>query len=79
MPLNIRDPRAAALARELAARRNTTMTAAIIEALENEIERERRKRPLRDRLADIAAKARAMAGPNGRDVPQAEIDELWSR
>lgn len=79
MPLNIRDPRAAELAKELAARRKITMTAAIIEALENEIEREREKRPLRDRLAELAAKARAIAGPNGRDVPRSEIDEMWSR
>jgi antitoxin VapB len=79
MPLNIRDPRAAELAKELAERRKITMTAAIIEALENEIKREREKRPLRERLADLAAATRAIAGPNGRDVPQSEIDEMWTR
>jgi antitoxin VapB len=79
MSLNIRDPRAAELAKELAARRKTTMTAAIVEALENEIKREREKRPLRERLAELSAATRAMAGPNGRDVSQSEIDEMWTR
>ena len=79
MPLNIRDPRAAELAKELAGRRKITMTAAIIEALESEIEREREKRPLRERLAELSAATRAMAGPHGRDVPRSEIDDMWSR
>ncbi len=53
MPLNIRDPRAAELAKELAARRKITMTAAIIEALQNEIKRERDPK-IRDGLLDDA-------------------------
>ena len=79
MPLNIRDPRAAALAKELSERRQTTMTTVIVEALENEIAREREKRPLAGRLAALAAKARAQAGPNCRDMAREEIDEMWRR
>jgi hypothetical protein len=52
--LSIRDPRAAELAKELAAHRKTTMTEAIIVALENELQRERDKLPLPDRLARLA-------------------------
>jgi antitoxin VapB len=79
MPLNIRDPRAAELAKELAARRKITMTAAIIEALQNEIKRERDKVPLRERLALLALTTRALAGRKGRPVPRSEIDDMWSR
>ncbi len=45
-PLNIRDPRARELARELASRRKTSITAAVIEALEHELVREREAIPL---------------------------------
>jgi len=79
MPLNIRDPRAAELAKELAARRKITMTAAIIEALQNEIKRERDKVPLRELLAQIALTTRACAGRKVRPVPRSEIDDMWSR
>src|SRR6266704_2691535 len=56
VPLSIRDPRAAALAKELARRRGTSMTAAIISALANEIRRDKEHEaaPLADRLAAIA-------------------------
>ena len=71
MPLNIRDPRAAELAKELAARRKITMTAAIIEALQNEIKRERDKVPLRERLAQTRAhhaRARRSQGTTGPSI-----------
>jgi antitoxin VapB len=79
MTLSIRDPRAAALARDLAGRRKTTMTAAIVQALENEIERDRAQRPLHERLADIARRGRGMARPGGRDMTKEEIDAMWER
>lgn len=44
--LNVRNPRAHALARELAQRRNTGITEAVIHALEHELERERSSTPL---------------------------------
>jgi antitoxin VapB len=79
MPLNIRDTRAAQLARELARRRGTTMTQAIIDALEAEIEREREARPLAERLLAIAADLKAAAGPKRRTMTKDEIDALWGQ
>lgn len=77
MPLSIRDPRAGVLARSLAKRRKTTMTRAIVAALEAEIERDRESRPLARRLADIADDLAAEARPGGRRMPREEIDEFW--
>jgi len=68
-PISIRDPRAAQLARLLASRRHTTMTAAIIDALENELRREQRKTPLRDRLGEIARETRAGGASGPRHEP----------
>jgi antitoxin VapB len=78
MPLSIRDPRAAALARDLAKRRGTTMTEAIIAALEAEIERDRARKPLVDRLSAIADELAAKGHPGGRRMTRDEIDDLWS-
>lgn len=76
MSLSIRDPRVRDLARDLAVRRKSTMTEAIVAALEAELARERETRPLRDRLADIALKAKAMARPGGREMSKDDIDAL---
>jgi antitoxin VapB len=77
--LSIRDPRVRELARDLAVRRKSTMTEAIIFALEGELAREREERPLRDRLAEIAEKAKAMARPGGREMTKDDIDALWGQ
>jgi antitoxin VapB len=77
MTLQIRDDRARALAQELAAKRNVTMTEAVIQALESELRRETEKEPLADRIARIAAIAAAEAGPGGRTMTKDEIDEMW--
>ncbi len=77
--LNVRDPRAQALARELAERRNTTMTKVVVSALENELARDRERIPLRDRLLKLADQLAVDAGPNGRDVSKAEIDAMWGQ
>lgn len=77
--LSIRDLRAAELARKLAAERKTTMTEAIIVALENELLREREKRPLGERLARLAEKAQRLAGPDRREATKEEIDEIWGQ
>jgi antitoxin VapB len=84
MPLNIRDPRATHLARALAERRGTTMTQAVIDALEAEIARERARVPLAERLLAIAADlgARAKPGeaqPGRRRMTRDEIDGLWGQ
>lgn len=78
-PLNIRDPRARELARELAGRRKTSITAVVIEALEHELAREREAIPLAARLAKIAERAVAEAGQDARAVSEAERDAMWTR
>lgn len=76
MALHIRDERAAALARRLADRRGVTMTEAVIAALEGALQRE--DRPLRERLAEIAADARRLADPRRqRPLTKRDSDALW--
>lgn len=79
MPISIRHPRAAELARDLAKRRGVTMTQAIISALEAELERERSEVPLAERLMAAGAKMTAGAGPNRRKVTKDEIDAMWGQ
>ena len=74
--LTIRDPEAAILARRLADIHKTTMTKAVVTALQKELLREQMKTPLAERLGSIAARAKAMAGPNGRVMTKDEIDDL---
>lgn len=74
--LNIRDPRAAELARWLAESRGATMTQVVIQALEQEVQREKQASPLSDRLSNLARKAAALAGPKARAMTQDEIDAL---
>jgi antitoxin VapB len=79
MGISIRDPEVGELARELARLRKTNMTEAISHALRSELKRERDKRPLAERLEELARETMAMAGPNPRDVTKEEIDELWGQ
>jgi len=76
MALHIRDDRAATLARRLAKRRGTTMTKAVVEALEAALKRE--ERPLAERLDEIAREAERMGDrARGHTPTKQEIDELW--
>jgi antitoxin VapB len=76
MALHIRDDRAARLARQLAVRRRTTMTRAVIEALQGALARE--ERPLAERLAEIAREVKRLGDPKrGRPVTKQEVNELW--
>jgi hypothetical protein len=76
MALHIRDDRAATLARRLAKRKGTTMTRAVIEALEGALKRE--ERPLAERLDEIAREAERLGDrAHGRTPTKQEIDELW--
>ena len=78
MPLHIRDPRALALARQLGEARGQTMTQAVIGALEEELRRERLRRPLSERLDAIALGLSRAGDPRrARPVTKAEIDALW--
>jgi antitoxin VapB len=75
--ISIRDPEVGELARKLARLRKSNMTEAIAHALRSELKREHEKRPLTERLEELARETAAMAGPNPRDVTKEEIDELW--
>jgi antitoxin VapB len=75
----IRDRVVSELARELARLRKTNMTEAIAYALRAELERERDKRPLADRLAELAAGLKAEAGPNPRELTEEDIDAMWGQ
>ncbi|ESY66229.1 type II toxin-antitoxin system VapB family antitoxin [Mesorhizobium opportunistum] len=77
MNLQIRDPRARELARRLAAKRNISMTEAVIEALESELKRESGQVSLAERLDAIAKGLKAKAGQGGRPVSKDEIDDMW--
>lgn len=77
MGISIRDPEVGELARKLARLRKTNMTEAIAHALRSELKRERDKRPLAERLEELARETMAMAGPNPREVTKEELDELW--
>jgi len=79
MGISIRDPEVGELARKLADLRKTNMTEAIAHALRSELKRERDKRPLRERLAELVARARAEAGPNPREVTKEDIDAMWGQ
>ena len=76
MTMSIRDPRAAELARLLATKRKTTMTQAIIVALQNELRRATEKDSLEtrlDRMLDKHLGGRIL----GRDMTKDEIDAMW--
>lgn len=75
MALYIRDNRAALLARRLAARKGTTLTQAVMTALENALALE--TRPLPDRIADIARDASHL-GRGGRTAKKREMDNWLS-
>ena len=79
MGISIRDPEVGELARELAKLRKTNMTEAITHALRSELKRERDKRPLEERLEDLANETVAMARPGGHVMTKDEIDELWGQ
>jgi antitoxin VapB len=77
MALYIRDQRAALLARQLAARKKTTVTQAVVTALQQALARE--ARPLHERINEIASEARrAGKRGSGRVMSKREIDKLWN-
>jgi len=75
--LQIRDARARALARQLAEKRKTSMTEAVIMALEAELRRETERKPLAERARTYAAELRAQSQGAGRDMTKDEIDAMW--
>lgn len=79
MALSIRAPEVGELARELADLRKTNMTEAIAFALRNELKREREKRPLAERLGELAQQLKTEAGPNPREVTKEDVDAMWGQ
>jgi antitoxin VapB len=79
MGISIRDPEVGELARKLAELRKTNMTEAIAFALRNELKREREKRPLAERLEELAQRLKTEAGPNPREITKEDIDAMWGQ
>jgi antitoxin VapB len=75
--LNIRNPRAVELAGRLAGYRRTSMTNAVIEALEAAVAREQESIPLSDQLLAIAKEAQKLAGPNRHKMTKDDYDALF--
>ena len=76
MALHIRGDKAATLARRLAERTGTSMTDAVIRALEAALARG--EQPLSERLAEIAADAKKLADPRrARTGSKRDVDALW--
>ncbi len=76
--LSIRNPRVRELAEVVM--RDTgapSLTAAITQALEHEVERGRKAVPLRQRVAALRARALETAVRPEVFVPDSEIDDLW--
>ena len=72
MALNIKDPEADRLARELAARKGETLTEAVVKALRERLRRERSGGPirLRDEIMAISRRAAALPRRSGRTAEQ---------
>lgn len=77
MNLQIRDPEAHALARELAEKRKISMTEAVFAALKAELQREAKRKPLAARAKVIAGELRSRSTAKGRCLSKDEIDEMW--
>jgi antitoxin VapB len=77
MNLQIRDPRAHQLASQLAAQRRTSLTDAVITALEAELSRTGSQAPLAERLEAIADALRAKSRGTGREMTKDEVDAMW--
>jgi len=75
--LTIRDPQAGELARTLAKANHTTMTQAVVTALENELARQAEKTPLASRIEAIADDLTARPGPKRRTLSKDEIADMW--
>lgn len=67
------------MAQKLAAKRNVSMTEAVIDALAAELKRESNRAPLTDRLAAMAKDLKAKAGKRGRKLSKDEIDDMWGQ
>jgi antitoxin VapB len=77
--LQIRDPRAKELARQLADIRQTTMTEVVVTALEAELARQAEVEPLIVRIRRIADDLASKSNGRGRAMTKDEIDAMWGQ
>jgi antitoxin VapB len=77
MQLNIRDPRAQELARELAEAEGKTLTEVVVGALEREVQRLRKKPGLSLKAREIAESLARKTPGGGHKMTKKEIDEMW--
>ena len=77
MNLQIRDKRAHELARKLAEKRNTSMTEAVITALEDALVRAQPDEHLVERFKALADELHRRSPGGGRDMTREEIDAMW--
>jgi len=77
MNLQIRDPKARQLAKELADERGVTMSQAVVQALEAELKRIEKKKSQQLDVNDLVKELRALGKPGGRDMTKDEIDAMW--
>lgn len=77
MNLQIRDPRARQMARQLARLNGGNMTEAVIDALDFRLKHMADKRPLEELAAALSHDLRQRAKTAGRDIAKDEIDQLW--
>ena len=75
MPLNIRDEDTNRLAEKLASQMRSTKTAAVKQALRNELERIEQRIPLRERLRPLQDRVLSRA-PTGLEADKAFYDSL---
>ena len=75
MAYNIKDPKTDALIRELARVKGKPILDSIREACENDLQRERRKSPLWDRLLPLVSRIAAVP-KSGMKADKAFFDEL---
>jgi len=76
MNLQIRNPRARELAEQLAEKRKVSMTEAVIDALEAELQRQKTA-PLAERLKGLAQELASKSRGPGHDMTKEEIDRMW--
>lgn len=77
MNLHIRDKRAQELAQRLAEKRKTSVTEAVITALENELGRDAPEPSLQERVAKLVDDLHRRSPGGGRQMTKDEIDEMW--
>lgn len=77
MNLQIRNPRAYELAKQLAEAEKVSMTDAVIGALEAKLQSAKSEKPLWERVQPIIERVKSRAKPGGRDMTKDEIDAMW--